>query len=64
MRHRSDRVLLIAIAVGLWANVALGVLTPMPLNAQGSGDTERYLSQIAKDVRNISNGVCLNAKIC
>ena len=61
MVDRLTKVLLLAIAVGLWMNVAAQWLRPIPVHAAGAveqtANIERYVHQIA-------NGLCLNSKIC
>ncbi|SEF12823.1 hypothetical protein SAMN05444161_8832 [Rhizobiales bacterium GAS191] len=59
MIDRSTKILLTAIAVGLWANLAVGFFRPAPAIAQVS-----ELSGIATDLRGISSGTCNNRKIC
>lgn len=58
MTERTTKALLAAIALGLWANLALSVFeTRMQAQAGDLGGVERYLRQIA-------NGTCTNSKIC
>lgn len=56
---RTTKALLLAIALGLWANVAGDWLKPVVVQAQSD-----ELSQISMDLRTIANGVCPNGKIC
>jgi hypothetical protein len=58
---RTTKALLLAIALGLWANVAGDWLKPAVVHAQGS---EIYLAHIAHDVLSIASGSCTNQKIC
>jgi hypothetical protein len=55
-----NKLLLIAIATGLWANVATTLIRPV------HADTESYLSLIATDMHALAHGGrgCLNTKIC
>ncbi len=52
---RVTKLLLAAIALGLWANLAIPVLKPTASYAQ---------SQIDLYVAGIYNGTCVNHKIC
>lgn len=56
---RTTKALLLAVALGLWANVAGDWLKPVTVQAQ-SGE----LGAIQRDLRAIANGFCLNGKIC
>jgi hypothetical protein len=53
---RTTKLLLLAIALGLWFNA----LKPIPV--QASDDST--LEDIAHDVHAIYSGVCLNSTIC
>ena len=74
MIDRTTKALLIAIAVGLWVNVASSWLQPVPVRAEAAavqGDSDFYasliyseLGSIQDNLSNISLGVCLNSKIC
>ena len=59
MIDRSTKVLLAAIAFGLWANAWNG-LAPVVAVAQ---DLD-YIQRISQDFRKIANGSCSNGKIC
>jgi hypothetical protein len=54
-----NQVALWAIALGLWANVAV-----QTVNAQGPSTIERYLQQLEGYVGPIFSGSCPNPKIC
>ena len=56
---RTTKALLLAVALGLWANVAGDWLKPVTVQAQ-SGE----LGAIQRDLRAIANGFCANGKIC
>jgi hypothetical protein len=63
---RRTKVLLLAIAIGLWANVATQWLRPKALLAQNVAldRIDINVGRIASDVGAISTGLCLNRKIC
>ena len=61
MIDRTTKLLLLAIAAGLWMNVASQWLRPIPVHA--AGEVEQTQS-IERYVRQIANGLCLNSKIC
>ena len=61
MVDRTTKALLLAIAIGLWLNVAGDWIRPAVVQAQQ--DT-RILERIRSDLSSISIGVCLNSKIC
>jgi hypothetical protein len=56
----TNKVLLIAIATGLWANAITTFIRPV------HADSDTYLSQIAHDMHALAHGGagCLNTKIC
>lgn len=56
---RTTKALLLAIALGLWANVAGDWLKPVAVQAQSS-----ELSSIESYVSRIARGSCSNSKIC
>ncbi len=56
---RSTKLILAAIAAGLWANAGVLVLRPSPAAAQ-----DEHLSSIAYAISSIASGVCSNRKIC
>jgi hypothetical protein len=55
-----NKLLLISIATGLWANAVTTLIRPV------HADTDSYLSQIATDMHALARGGrgCLNSKIC
>ena len=59
MADRTTKIILAAIALGLWANVALPLLRPTPARA-----ADYEVTEILNAVNNIANGVCVNRKIC
>jgi hypothetical protein len=56
----TNKFLLFAIAVGLWANAITNFVRPV------RADTDSYLAQIAADMHALAHGGrgCLNTKIC
>jgi len=60
MSDRTTKALLLAVALGLWANVAGQWLRPVTVHAQ----PEAYIPDILKTVNQIANGTCSNRKIC
>lgn len=58
MPDRSTKILLAAIAAGLWLNAATALIRPAV--AQDSNT----LHSIARDVSAIAMGVCVNGKLC
>lgn len=56
---RTTKILLTAIAIGLWVNTAAMLFRPLSAHAQ---DVD--LSTIENAVEAIANGVCVNSKIC
>jgi hypothetical protein len=60
MVDRTTKALLLAIALGLWMNVAHQWLSPAVLRA----DAESDITAIATDLHRIFKGTCLNDKIC
>ena len=59
MTDLTTKALLLAIAIGLWMNVATQWIRPVVLQAQGD-----VLSKIASDVNSIARQTCSNSKIC
>ncbi len=64
MTDRQTKTLLLAIALGLWANVATQWLAPKVLHAQDTSGVESYVALIYSHVSRIANGTCTNSKIC
>jgi hypothetical protein len=60
MIDRTTKLILAAIAAGLWANVLTVVLRAVPAHAQQDLD----VSNIQHDLHGIYAGNCLNPKIC
>ena len=58
---RTTKALLLAIALGLWANVAGDWLKPVVVEAQADNG---MLLFIQDDLQKISTGRCKNSKIC
>jgi hypothetical protein len=56
---RTTKVLLVLIAVGIWANLATPFLRPNPTVAQ-----REMFGRLSQDVGEISTGFCMNKKIC
>jgi hypothetical protein len=59
MTDRTTKILLGAIAIALWTNLAFSLFRPTAVVAQG-----RELSDIQNNLASIANGVCYNQKIC
>jgi hypothetical protein len=71
MIDRTTKVLLLLIALGLWADVAERLLRPAHAAAQDFSTMERYLrnieskvGDIESDVDDIEDGTCKNKKLC
>ena len=56
---RTTKLILAAIAGGLWLNAGILVFRPSPAAAQ-----DENLSSIAYAISSIASGVCSNHKIC
>ncbi|HXM38264.1 MAG TPA: hypothetical protein VN908_06345 [Gemmatimonadales bacterium] len=61
---RKTKALLLAIAIGLWANVASQWLRPKVLHAQDTANIQASVDEIAEYVSKIARGTCTNDKIC
>ena len=72
---RTTKALLLAIALGLWVNLAGDWLAPVALQAQATAQQEaqrnkllteiqRELSALQRDLSAIADGQCSNNKIC
>ncbi len=57
MTDKITKLLLLAIALGLWANFAASFFHPQPVKAFD-------LDDLTSDVHKIARGTCSNAKIC
>ena len=67
MTDRTTKVLLLAIAVGLWAHLGTEWFRPVVVQAQVGFDDSRIvreLRSIQSDVSSIHLGLCLNDKLC
>ena len=71
MINRTTKALLLAIAVGLWMNVASTWLQPVPVQAEAVAQSSRdyrsmvsSLNSIESDLGRIQRGACLNSTIC
>lgn len=69
MTDRTTKLLLLVIALGLWANVSIGLLRQQRASAQDStlSNIDTSLIQIGHDVHSladIEDGTCRNSKIC
>jgi hypothetical protein len=60
---RSTKLLLGAIALGLWANALAPFFRPAPVHAQDASSIQSSLDSIEHDVHSIYSGTCLG-KIC
>jgi len=58
---RTSKIVLAAIAAGLWANLAMFLLQPPSANAD---DTNYLLRSIDRNLSGIYRGSCFNHKIC
>lgn len=58
MLDRSTKILLAAIAAGLWLNAATTLIRPA-----AAQDTSA-LRSIARDITSITTGICANQKLC
>jgi len=55
---RIAKLLLVAIALGLWANIAIRIVSP------AKADDDETVRQIEQIVDSIAKGTCHNHKIC
>jgi hypothetical protein len=60
MIDKTTKMLLLAIAIGLWVNVVSTWVRPTPVEA--AQDTTNYLHNIDTNVSRIARGVCANVK--
>jgi hypothetical protein len=63
MNDRMTKLILLAIAMGLWANAAVTVVHPASARPEPTV-LENYLSDIAQALMAISSGQCANHKLC
>jgi hypothetical protein len=63
---RTTKILLAAIALGLWANAVMSVIRPAAAQVDGLtlSNISGELSSIAKDFKDIASGYCNNRKLC
>jgi hypothetical protein len=63
---KTTKILLAAIAIGLWANVALPLFRPTAALAQSDELTTiaRSVSLLARDLDRIARGLCQNTRLC
>ena len=64
MIDRTTKLLLHAIAIGLWMNVGSQWLRPVSVHAAVEQLQSSDLISIERYLRSIYNGTCLNGKIC
>jgi len=69
MTDKTTKFTLIAIAMGLWANLFSPVLLPKAAHADDNSDTILYgiasdISDMASDIHRIEIGTCSNSKLC
>jgi hypothetical protein len=64
MTDKTTKLLLLVIALGLWANALIPLIHPKPVAAQSLGDIDSRVSNIEDDVHKIARGTCVNTKIC
>jgi hypothetical protein len=58
MVDRTTKLVLAAIALGLWANVFVSAIPA------ARADVEDDIGRMANDIRGLVNGICLNPKLC
>jgi len=61
MLDRTSKILLAAIAIGLWANVVMPLIKAVPASAQVD---DELIRSIESSVAKIARGSCANHKIC
>jgi hypothetical protein len=66
MERITTKMLLIAIALGLWASVATNLYyLPRPIRAAGTDpDVALQIGIVAGDLQDLVKGVCRNDKLC
>jgi hypothetical protein len=66
MIDRTTKILLAAIAFGLWANAGVPLLraTPAYANDQTEQSMLGHLQSIKDDIKSLVDGHCLNKKLC
>ena len=64
MIDRTTKLLLLAIAVGLWMNVGSQWLRPVSVHAAVEQLRSSDLRDIESYLAGIYNGICNNSKIC
>jgi hypothetical protein len=64
MTDKTTKIILIVIALGLWANIAVPLLKPDPVKAFDVDDIERLVKSLENDLGRIQRGTCSNGKIC
>lgn len=63
MADRSTKIILVVLAAGIWANVAVA-LRPIPSQAQTDMLIYSLLNQVNLNVARLANGTCTNSRIC
>jgi hypothetical protein len=61
---RTTKLLLAAIALGLWANAASTVVKPSFAQAPRFATVDYSVETIAREILSISTGTCGNRKLC
>jgi hypothetical protein len=66
MIDRTTKIIMAAIAFGLWANAAISLFGPARADAQNSGlrAISSNVVSIGFDLSKIASGSCKNSKIC
>ena len=69
MTDQSTKILLASIALGLWANLFVPLVRPIPAAAQYENDLilkriEGHLSTIDLNIDRLQIGSCANGKLC
>lgn len=61
---RTTKALLLAIALGLWTNVASDWLRPVTVQAREQSELTELVLRIRNSLTSITDGNCVNRKIC
>jgi hypothetical protein len=64
MADTTTKIILVVIALGLWANVAIPLMKPVPVRAFDDNDIGRLVRSMEGDLSRIQRGTCANGKIC
>ena len=64
MTDKTTKLLLLLIALGLWANALVPVFRPITAKAFDIDDIQRFVGSMESDLGSIARGTCTNGKIC